>query len=52
MIEETNSRCRIEHVDGLLGEVRRSKGCVQSLQAILGYQCGTDLRTGLAQLLR
>lgn len=52
MIEETNSPCGIEHVDGLLGEVRRSKGCAQALQTILGYQCRTDLRTGLARLLQ
>lgn len=52
MIEATNSRCSIEHVDGLLGEVRRSRGCMQALQSELDYRCRTDLRTGLTLLLR
>lgn len=52
MIEATNSGCSIEHVDGLLGEVRRSRGCVQALQSALDYRCRTDLRTGLTRLLR
>ncbi|MEI2298794.1 NAD-dependent epimerase/dehydratase family protein [Ensifer sp. MJa1] len=51
MIEEANSSCSIEHVDGLLGEVRRSKGSAQALHSILGYQCQTDLRTGLRRFL-
>ncbi|OCP10177.1 hypothetical protein BC374_15395 [Ensifer sp. LC13] len=52
MIEETNARSGIRHVDGLLGEVRRSKGSVHALNAKLDYQCRTDLRTGLARLLQ
>lgn len=52
MIEETNSGCRIEHIDGLLGEVRRSKGNAHALQEILDYQCQTDLRSGLAEFLK
>lgn len=51
MIEEANSSCSIEHVDGLLGEVRRSKGSAQALHSIHGYQCQTDLRTGLRRFL-
>lgn len=51
MIEETRSQCAISYVDGLLGEVRRSQGCTQALQAELDHRCRTDLRAGLAQLL-
>ncbi|HEV7322495.1 MAG TPA: NAD-dependent epimerase/dehydratase family protein [Ensifer sp.] len=52
MIEETGAQSTIRRVDGLLGEVRRSKGNVQALNEKLDYQCRTDLRTGLAHLLR
>ncbi|WP_158665119.1 NAD-dependent epimerase/dehydratase family protein [Ensifer adhaerens] len=52
MIEETDSGSDITYVDGLLGEVRRSRGCVQALHAKLDYRCATDLRAGLARLLR
>ncbi|MGE6781543.1 NAD-dependent epimerase/dehydratase family protein [Ensifer adhaerens] len=52
MIEATDSGSDITYVDGLLGEVRRSRGCVQALHAKLDYRCATDLRTGLARLLR
>ncbi|MBZ7925879.1 NAD-dependent epimerase/dehydratase family protein [Ensifer adhaerens] len=51
MIEETKSGCGIDYVDGLLGEVRRSQGCVRAFQEALDYRCRTDLRVGLAQLL-
>lgn len=51
MIEETKSGCGIAHVDGLLGEVRRSQGCTHALEAELDHRCRTDLRVGLAQLL-
>ncbi|MCY1236912.1 UDP-N-acetylglucosamine 4-epimerase [compost metagenome] len=51
MIEETKSQCAISYVNGLLGEVRRSQGCTQALQAELDHRCRTDLRAGLAQLL-
>ncbi|WVT77330.1 NAD-dependent epimerase/dehydratase family protein (plasmid) [Sinorhizobium chiapasense] len=51
MIEETKSGCGVDHVDGLPGEVRRSRGCVRALQAELDFRCRTDLRAGLAQLL-
>lgn len=52
MIEETGSRSDLTYIDGLLGEVRRSRGCVETLYATLGYRCATDLRTGLARLLQ
>ncbi|MBD9559537.1 NAD-dependent epimerase/dehydratase family protein [Ensifer sp. ENS03] len=52
MIEETGSRSDITYIDGLSGEVRRSRGCVESLHAKLAYRCVTDLRAGLARLLQ
>ncbi|QRY65449.1 NAD-dependent epimerase/dehydratase family protein (plasmid) [Ensifer sp. PDNC004] len=52
MIEETGSRSDLTYIDGLLGEVRRSRGCVETFYATLGYRCATDLRTGLARLLQ
>ena len=52
MIEETGSRSDLTYIDGLLGEVRRSRGCVEALKAKLDYRCATDLRTGLARLLQ
>ncbi len=52
MIEETGSRSDITYIDGLLGEVRRSRGCVEALHAKIDYRCVTDLRAGLARLLQ
>lgn len=51
MIEETGSRSDITYIDGLSGEVRRSRGCVEALHAKIDYRCVTDLRAGLARLL-